>query len=81
MNCIILLFKKYNINITYYNMLPSTMKSSTEILYRPPTSLTSASATFVFYVSYILANNPYVEEKVTPIKRTKSYTDNLCSLH
>lgn len=60
-------------------MLSSTIKSS-EILYRPPASLTSSSATFVFYVSYILAKNPHIEEKVTPIKRTKSYTNNLCSL-
>lgn len=61
-------------------MLSSTVKSS-ERLYRPPASLTSASATFVFYVSYILAKNPAIEENVTPIKRTKSYTNDLCSLN
>ena len=60
-------------------MLPSTIK--TREIYRSPTSLTSSSATFVFYVSYILANNPHIEEKVKPMKRTKSYTSNLSSLN
>lgn len=61
-------------------MLSSTVKSS-EIVYRPPACLTPASTTFMFYVSYILAKNPHIEENVTPIKRTKSYTDDLCSLN
>lgn len=60
-------------------MLPSTIK--TREIYRSPACLTCASATFVFYVSYILANNPHIEEKVKPMKRTKSYTSNLSSLN
>lgn len=60
-------------------MLPSTIKSRE--IYRSPAFLTSSSVTFVFYVSYILANNPHIEEKVTPMKRTKSYTSNLSSLN
>lgn len=60
-------------------LLPSRIKSSE--IYRPPASLTSSSATFIYYVSYILSNNPYIEDKLTPIKRTKSHKNNLCYLN